>query len=262
MSETLALQRFKNSLQGYLAQLRTASPGLLFSSLDIGLEAQINERARQLWPKAGNWKVFEREFPGGEKHAGGTVMSLYEASGGTSKFSLVHPESDDERVRWPKNTRGIPQPPREHFERLETLHRVFVQQIEQCVLSWITKADDALLVNEAENPQQPAGEDGGKAGSGAAFKEPSPDAFKAYRACTVLGKTQTDVAKELNVKQWKVSRWVKKVSVYIQAGNILPDLPRLAGKPVAVDPAVIEMGEREDHRTRRQRPATSDDDDE
>ena len=91
-------------------------------------------------------------------------------------------------------------------------------------------------------------------------KRPSDDAFKAWRLRDLTGlKRQQDIAdrmsKELRrkVHQGEVSRWLKEVDEYRKAGGIFPDLPGLSGKPQSVDPAVLELGERVDHRTPRQR---------
>lgn len=88
--------------------------------------------------------------------------------------------------------------------------------------------------------------------------EPSPNAFAAYRACRILGQKQTDVAGGLGANQGEVSRWVKQVADWITAGNVLPDLPTMSSKPTALDPDVIEMGERQDRHTKRQRQRRSD----
>lgn len=64
----------------------------------------------------------------------------------------------------------------------------------------------------------------------------------------------------LGEKQWQVSRWAKQVAVWIAAGNVFPDLPAMTAKPTALDPDVMDMGERQDALTKRQRRRRSDDD--
>ncbi|HVT88538.1 MAG TPA: hypothetical protein VHD56_06780 [Tepidisphaeraceae bacterium] len=70
---------------------------------------------------------------------------------------------------------------------------------------------------------------------------------------------QTEVAVELYTNQGQISRWVNEVAAWIEAGNVLPGLDGLASKPVSIDPDVIEMGQRQDRRTGRQRGKSDDD---
>ncbi|MGD0463432.1 MAG: hypothetical protein ABSB74_13190 [Tepidisphaeraceae bacterium] len=92
------------------------------------------------------------------------------------------------------------------------------------------------------------------------LREPPPQAFAAYRAYRILGQKQADVAAELNVNQGQVSRWVTQVAAWIKAGNVLPnlDVQGLKTKPISVDPAVIDMGERQDGHAKHQRGRTDD----
>lgn len=61
--------------------------------------------------------------------------------------------------------------------------------------------------------------------------------------------------------QGTISRWVRHVQAWLDNGNILPDFPKSTSKPQSVDPNVLEMGAREDHRTLRQRGKKVDDED-
>jgi hypothetical protein len=92
------------------------------------------------------------------------------------------------------------------------------------------------------------------------MKQPSNDAFTAYRARLATGKNQTELALLLTnewrrpVHQGTVSRWNDQVKSWLEAGNVLPDLsPPLTKKPTAIDPERIDLGERQDHRSQRQR---------
>jgi hypothetical protein len=59
-----------------------------------------------------------------------------------------------------------------------------------------------------------------------------------------------------------VSRWLKQVKEWINSGNVLSELPEQSRRqPVAVDPAVIDMGARVDGHTQRQRCRRSEDSD-
>ncbi|MGC9258582.1 MAG: hypothetical protein ACP5I8_00685 [Phycisphaerae bacterium] len=90
-------------------------------------------------------------------------------------------------------------------------------------------------------------------------KEPERQAVKAYRLVVVTGKSQSEVATMMGTYQGKISRWVNKTTAWIKAGNVLPDIEGLHAKPISVDPAIIDMGERKDHLTKRQRGHRSDD---
>jgi hypothetical protein len=109
--------------------------------------------------------------------------------------------------------------------------------------------------------QQPAGE--GKT----PLKEPPPEAFAAYRLARFMGMNQTEIAKRLAeefgrpIDQGTVSRWIKWVVTWIEAGNVLPDLPNPDRKqPKPMDPERLDLGPRADGLTKRQRERRSDDD--
>ena len=77
---------------------------------------------------------------------------------------------------------------------------------------------------------------------GKKLREPTTQAFTAYRAAAILGKKQRDVATQLCVDQGTVSRWVRQVAAWVEAGNILPDLD--LGRPgiTSMDPRKLEQG--------------------
>jgi hypothetical protein len=98
-------------------------------------------------------------------------------------------------------------------------------------------------------------------------KEPSADAFAAYRLKLVTGETQTNLARLLQeewkrpVTQGQVSRWLNEVKDWIEAGNVLPDLTATPNtKPTPINPELIDMGERQDGRARHQRGRRNSDD--
>ncbi len=99
-------------------------------------------------------------------------------------------------------------------------------------------------------------------------KRPPENALTAWRLRDLQGiNDQTNLAKEMiklgvPATQGQVSRWLKQVEEYLKAGNILPDLKPMRHKPDSVDPAVIEMGQRQDNRTPRQRSRRDPDSDE
>lgn len=99
--------------------------------------------------------------------------------------------------------------------------------------------------------------------------EPMPYMIQAYRLHTLRGGKQAEVAdwmsKELGkpVEQAVVSRWLKRVRKWIEAGNVLPDIPtsnsRPNGRAIPMDPGIIDAGQRTDGRTPRQRDRWDDD---
>jgi hypothetical protein len=91
------------------------------------------------------------------------------------------------------------------------------------------------------------------------IQRPSEKVFKAWRLRDLTGiNNQTELAAKLNEQgvpatQGQVSRWLKEVDEYLRAGNSLPPLDALPAKPQSIDPEIIELGERQDGRTVRQR---------
>ena len=125
----------------------------------------------------------------------------------------------------------------------------------------------------AEPTAERASEGQGKATAQAPESErpvirPSDKALQAWRLRDLCGiNKQTELANELTkngspATQGQVSRWLKEVEAYLKAGNVLPSIEPLAAAPRAIDPRIIEMGERQDGRTPRQRehrdPASDD----
>jgi hypothetical protein len=99
-------------------------------------------------------------------------------------------------------------------------------------------------------------------------KEPSKDAIAAYRLKLLTGQTQTELAEQLTkelkrpIDQGTVSRWLRQVKVWLEAGNVLPDLTATPGtKPMPMDPERIELGERRDGRAKHQRGRRNSDQD-
>jgi hypothetical protein len=74
------------------------------------------------------------------------------------------------------------------------------------------------------------------------LKEPSKKAIDAYRAVMFLGQKQETVAPKFGVVQGTVSRWVKQVSSWIAAGNLLPNLDAPKPKTITMDPRKLEQG--------------------
>jgi hypothetical protein len=114
----------------------------------------------------------------------------------------------------------------------------------------------------------PAGDRQEELAAPRSLKEPTAEAFKAYRALVVTGKTQKQLAQLLTeelkrpIHQGTVSRWVNQVSDWLEAGNVLPDLSEpLRKRPTVMDPERIDLGERQDGRSKRQRGRRNSDND-
>jgi hypothetical protein len=114
--------------------------------------------------------------------------------------------------------------------------------------------------NETSEPQS-APDDPGNVSR----QEPSRRAIAAYRIHYLKDGTQSEIAAAIQSQfrtpcsQGQVSRWLKQVAAFIEAGNVLPSL--LETPPTdTVDPNVIDMGQRQDGRTPRQRKRRDDDD--
>lgn len=97
------------------------------------------------------------------------------------------------------------------------------------------------------------------------LNEPSKEDFAAYRLYVVAQMKQGRVAKELTAEfhkpfdQGGVSRRVKRVRAFLKAGGVMPELEQGNASVASVDPAVIEMGARQDGQTCRQRMKSADD---
>lgn len=97
------------------------------------------------------------------------------------------------------------------------------------------------------------------------LKEPSPEAFAAYRIYVTLGWTQQRIADRLTQEfkrlfdQGTVSRLLKQTKDFIEAGGVLPKLSEVKSVE-SVDPKVIDKGARQDHQTQRQRAHQKTDD--
>jgi len=97
---------------------------------------------------------------------------------------------------------------------------------------------------------------------------PSAAAIACYRVHFYTGKPQTEVAEILtrelkqSITQGQVSKWLKQVTKWIEAGNVLPGFTKpTAGESQAMDPSILNMGKRRDQRTKRQRNRKSVDSD-
>jgi hypothetical protein len=93
-----------------------------------------------------------------------------------------------------------------------------------------------------ERPTSGSDASGSKRGP---FDEPPREAINAYRAVKLLGQRQREVAERFGVDQGTISRWLKRVKEWLEAGNILPDLDAPTPKTVAMDPRKLEQGPRQ-----------------
>lgn len=127
-------------------------------------------------------------------------------------------------------------------------------------------AQHAEGINKSENHRNPLkGGRGGNAnpnlekGKKNRLRKPSDVALAAYRVHIATGRPQTEIAQALAqqfrepIKQNIVSRYIKQVERYLSAGNVLPDLPKPAKPAKSIDPAKLDLGNRTDSLTQRQR---------
>jgi hypothetical protein len=114
----------------------------------------------------------------------------------------------------------------------------------------------------------PAG-DRAQESPGPRLKKPAEDAFKVFRYQLLTGKNQMELAKDTKlmellgrpVNQGTISRWLTAVNKWMEAGNVLPNLPEpLGSKPTPMDPERIDLGKRQDNKAKRQRQSRNSDD--
>ena len=97
-------------------------------------------------------------------------------------------------------------------------------------------------------------------------RRPPLVAFRAWYFHELLGiRTQQEIADTMTKQgfpatQGQVSKWLAAVEKYLKAGGLIPTVDELK-KPEThtVDPAIIDMGARQDGRTPHQRPRQDDD---
>jgi hypothetical protein len=91
------------------------------------------------------------------------------------------------------------------------------------------------------------------------MKEPTAKAFLAYRLWEATGERQKDLAATLErelgqlIGQGQISRWLRSVREWNEAGGTAPDLQSLRTKLRPIDPALIDMGRHQEGRPPRQR---------
>lgn len=85
----------------------------------------------------------------------------------------------------------------------------------------------------------------------AATKEPSRKAIQCYRL-HIAGHSQTSIAEMMKLHQGSVSKWLKQVRAYVEAGNILPALPPTGSKSrsYTADPRKLDYQEKPDGKVR------------
>jgi hypothetical protein len=124
---------------------------------------------------------------------------------------------------------------------------------------------DGELSNSSPVPPT-AGTDGRKP-----MKQPKKYAITVYRYWFMTRKTQTELAEDprlmellgRKVEQGTISRWLKQVKGWVEAGNVLPQIREpLNSKPTAMDAERIDLGANLEHRPKYQRKRRNSDRDE
>jgi len=179
-----------------------------------------------------------------------------EDRGGTDCDKTTRWQEDREflyRYYWP------PERLREKAGKLRAAAAQLVELLKSFPMAVMTPLQGASRVNQQGQPS----------GSRRTMKQPSKDAIAAYRLQLLKGKTQKALAEQLTeelrrpVNQGTVSRWLKQVKAWLEAGNVLPDLTTTTRtrKPRPLDPEKIDLGERQDGRANHQRERRSSDED-
>lgn len=139
------------------------------------------------------------------------------------------------------------------------LAKLIQRDVEECESQIDKNAKGVFIVQPAAQIQEPPVKR-----SRALLKEPTTEAFAAYRVHKLLGKKQSETAtiltKEFHhpINQGQVSRWCTAVARWTESGGLMP--PELTMNPTvrSVDPDVLDMGKRVDGRTPRQRERRDD----
>lgn len=123
---------------------------------------------------------------------------------------------------------------------------------------------DRQANRSAERPSQVEAAVVAKPSQKRKMRQPSPEAFIAYRLWLGTGQPQKTIAslmqKQLRrpVNQVKVSRWIRRVKKWLESGNVLPSVEEVSRAIHAIDPEKIDIGRRSDLITPRQRQSARD----
>jgi len=166
-----------------------------------------------------------------------TVVSASRAE----KIRAMNSELAYHRVIW-ANAEGV---------ALAIPPSVSIQELRPLIESLAT---NKAAQNEPQEGHSASGSNGEPA-KPVVVKEPSKRALAAFRLMVLKGVDQTQIGAELTrmgmpATQGCVSRDIQHVRKWLRAGNILPELPGVAGIR-AVDPSRLEIGKRTDPRSPR-----------
>jgi hypothetical protein len=117
----------------------------------------------------------------------------------------------------------------------------------------------------AKGSTGPTAKDGGNvAPKTPKLPEPPKAAWLAYYVRHTVGITkQTEIAETMTEQgtpatQGQVSKWLKAVDAWLEAGGIRQTIEQLHEQPKSIDPAKLDMGARQDGRTPAQRDKMTD----
>lgn len=147
----------------------------------------------------------------------------------------------------------------DHCERLETLAPRLDERFGQ-----VTAVMEQGSATGNDRPGVPPGP---PAKPAVPLKTPPEKAFIAWRVRFLQGITnQTEIAREMTTagfpaNQGQVSRWLRDVERFLEAGGQAPEMPQEAKPAAFVDPDDIEIGEEQHGRSRYQRGRRDEDGD-
>ncbi len=150
-----------------------------------------------------------------------------------------------------------------------TVRMLAESHLDASKVSGMLGSGDAESTSNAELASPPES-GGGQTGAATGGKKtcPSENAVKCYRVHFAKKMTQEEIATLLTlelgcpVSQGQVSRWIKLVTKWIEDGNVLPAMPTPPRRqPRSIESSKLDLGQRQDHRTSRQRPRRSEDSD-
>jgi hypothetical protein len=135
----------------------------------------------------------------------------------------------------------------------------------------LATGDDAVTTPAEKGAVRSGRVASGKAPAATLRKLPTRPPGKAFQAWQIREglsiSNQAEIARIMvkqgvKASQGQVSKWLAAVESWRTAGGVMPKVGTFGGEPQSVDPAILDMGGRQDGLTKRQRPRRDPDADE